>query len=235
MLEEWILGKMKDLQRNPAAISQLSQFPESGCEVGASRAGIAAVDLVEVGDLAELALDGRFGGLRFLQQLLEPADFRPTAHGHGHPQALAAGGDAIDYDTLMRVYGIVSTSDGKTLIVGHSNLSRLYSVDTATGDVALITEGLPIFPDGLAIQGRTVYSLHPLSFLGLPDEITVIELSDDLLSGEIVGTITDPDNLDGVASGAIFGSSLYVNNARYRPDPLPSDFPFWVTRISIRP
>lgn len=132
--------------------------------------------------------------------------------------------------------GIVSTPNGKTLIVGHSNLSRLYSVDTATGDVALITEGLPTFPDGLAIQGRTIYSLHPLSFLGAPDEITVIELSDDLLSGEIVGTITDPDNLDGVASGAIFGSSLYVNNARYTsPFPPPPDFPFWVTKISIRP
>ena len=132
--------------------------------------------------------------------------------------------------------GIVSTSNGNTLIVGHSNLSRLYSVDTATGNVVLITEGLPIFPDGLAIQGRTVYSLHPLTFAGQPDEITVIELSEDLLSGEIVGTITDPDNLDGVASGAIFGSSLYVNNARYTsPFPPPPDLSFWVTKISIRP
>ncbi len=129
--------------------------------------------------------------------------------------------------------GIVSTPDGKTLIVGHSNLSRLYRVDVATGDVALITEGLPIFPDGLAIKGRTVYSLHPLSFLGQPDEVKVIELADDLLSGEIVGTITDP-NMDGIASGAVFGASLYVNNARYNTFPEP-DTEYWVTKLSIRP
>lgn len=129
--------------------------------------------------------------------------------------------------------GIVSTPDGKTLIVGHSNLSRLYRVDVATGDVALITEGLPIFPDGLAIAGRTVYSLHPLSFLGQPDEVKVIALADDLLSGEIVGTITDP-NMDGIASGAVFGASLYVNNARYTTFPEP-DTEYWVTKLRIRP
>lgn len=128
--------------------------------------------------------------------------------------------------------GIVSTPDGKTLIVGHSNLSRLYRVDVATGDVVLITEGLPVFPDGLAIQGRTVYSLHPLSFLGLPDEVKVIELDDDLLSGQIVGTITDPA-LDGIASGAIFGASLYVNNARYNTFPEP-DTEYWVTKLRIK-
>lgn len=129
--------------------------------------------------------------------------------------------------------GIVATPNGKTLIVGHSNLSRLYRVDLATGDVDLIIEGLPIFPDGLAMQGRTVYSLHPLSFMGLPDEIKVIELDDDLLTGEIVGTITDPD-MDGVASGAVFGSYLYVNNARYTTFPTP-DTPYWLTKLEIRP
>ena len=129
--------------------------------------------------------------------------------------------------------GIVATPDGKTLIVGHSNLSRLYRVDPATGDVQVITEGLPIFPDGLAIKGRTIYTLHPLSFLGLPDEIKVIELSADLLSGEIVGTITDPD-LDGVASGAVFGSSLYVNKARYNTIPEP-DTEYWLTKLRIAP
>lgn len=136
-------------------------------------------------------------------------------------------------DDCCGANGIVSTANGKKLIIGHSNLSRLYSVDTASGEVAVITEGLPIFPDGLAIRGRTVYSLHPLSFLGAPDEVTVIELSSDLLSGEIVGTITDPQ-MDGIASGAVFGSSLYVNNARYTTLPQP-DTGYWVTKLSIRP
>jgi hypothetical protein len=58
-------------------------------------------------------------------------------------------------------------------------------------------------------------------------------LSADLLSGEIVGTITDPD-LEGVASGAVFGSSLYVNNARYNTFPEP-DTEYWLTKLRIRP
>ena len=117
--------------------------------------------------------------------------------------------------------------------MGHSNLSRLYRVDVTTGNVTLITEGLPPFPDGLAIKGRTVYSLHPLSaFLGVPDEVKMIHLSSDLAIGEIVGTITSP-NLDGVASGAVFGSSLYVNNARYSTFPQP-DTEYWVTKLSTR-
>ncbi|MDH3587863.1 MAG: hypothetical protein OEQ74_00525 [Gammaproteobacteria bacterium] len=114
-----------------------------------------------------------------------------------------------------------------------SHASSSGRLDVATGDVTLITEGLPVFPDGLAIQGRTVYSLHPLSFLGLPDEVRVIELSDDLLTGEIVGTITDPD-MDGIASGAIFGPSLYVNNARCNTFPEP-DTEYWVTKLSTQP
>lgn len=46
-----------------------------------------------------------------------------------------------------------------------------------------------------------------------PEGVYVVTLSKDMLSGELSEFITDPD-LDGVASGAIFGSSLYVNNAR---------------------
>jgi len=35
-----------------------------------------------------------------------------------------------------------------------------------------------------------------------------------MLTGEFVGTIYDP-NMSGIASGALFGRSLYVNNAHY--------------------
>ena len=67
-----------------------------------------------------------------------------------------------------------------------------------------------------------------------------MNLDKGLLSGKLVDVITDPD-LDGVASGAIFGSSLYVNNARYGlfdeffPDPFPPDTQYWLTKLRIRP
>jgi len=135
--------------------------------------------------------------------------------------------------------GIVSTPDGKTLIIGHSNLARLYRFDVATGDVVQIPVDGPLsgFLDGIAMQGKTVYIMTPYDFPGPPvsiDGIQVVDLGKDYLSGTLVETITDPDNLDGVASGAIFGSSLYVNNARYATFPAPAT-PYWVTKLRIRP
>jgi hypothetical protein len=137
--------------------------------------------------------------------------------------------------------GIVSTPDGKTLIIGHSNLARLYRLDTASGDVEEIAVNGPLtgFLDGIAMQGKTLYIMTPYDPPGPPvsiDKIQVVELDKDYLSGTLVEEITDPDNLDGVASGAIFGSSLYVNNARYAtPFPPAPDTPFWLTKLKIRP
>lgn len=137
--------------------------------------------------------------------------------------------------------GIVSAPNGKTLIIGHSNLARLYRVDTATGDVNEIAVDGPLtgFLDGLAIHGDRLYIMTPYDFPGPPvsiDRIQVVELDKGYLSGTLVETITDPANLDGVASGAIFGGSLYVNNARYVVEfPPPPDTPYWVTKLKIRP
>ena len=137
--------------------------------------------------------------------------------------------------------GIVSTPNGKTLIIGHSNLARLYRFDTATGDVDQIAVDGPLsgFLDGIAMHGSTLYIMTP--FGAAPgDGIQVVNLDKGLLSGKLVDVITDPD-LDGVASGAIFGSSLYVNNARYGlfdeffPDPFPPDTQYWLTKLRIRP
>ncbi len=131
--------------------------------------------------------------------------------------------------------GIVSTPNGKTLIIGHSNLARLYRLDTASGDVDEIVVDGPLtgFLDGIAMQGDMLYIMTPYDFPGPPvsiDRIQVVELDKGYLSGALVKTITDPSNLDGVASGAIVGNSLYVNNARYVVAfPPPPDTPFWVT------
>ena len=137
--------------------------------------------------------------------------------------------------------GIVSTPDGKTLIIGHSNLARLYRLDTASGDIEQIAVSGPLsgFLDGIAMHGNTLYIMTPYDFPGPPvsiDKIQVVELDKDYLSGTLVDEITDPENLDGVASGAIFGGSLYVNNARYAtPFPPAPDTPFWLTKLKIRP
>ena len=131
--------------------------------------------------------------------------------------------------------GIVATPDGKTLIIGSSFTAKLYKVDPETGDAKEIIVDQPLdgFLDGIAMQGHTLYIMTPYDPDPV-DRIQVVELGKDYLSGTLVKTITDPANLDGVASGAIFGSSLYVNNARYTDFPMP-DTEYWVTKLKIRP
>lgn len=131
--------------------------------------------------------------------------------------------------------GIVATPDGKTLIVGHSNLSRLYRVDPATGGVDEIEVNPPLsgFLDGIVLYDGVLFILTPDVSGAYPpvDRIQVVVLDDDMLTGTLVGTITDPD-MDGVASGAMHGDSLYVNNARYFDFPgLPTEY--WITRLNI--
>lgn len=128
--------------------------------------------------------------------------------------------------------GIVSTPDGKTLIVGHSNLGRIYRVDVASREVEEIwlDQTLVGFLDGIAMKGHTLYVMTPTVPTPI-DGIQVIELAPDMRSGTLERIITDPD-LDDVASGAIFGSSLYVNNARYSQFP-GGDTAYWITKLKI--
>lgn len=59
--------------------------------------------------------------------------------------------------------------------------------------------------------------------------VQVVTLAEDALSGEYMGFITDP-LLDGVASGALFGNSVYVNGARYFSELVSEK---WITKLNI--
>ena len=142
---------------------------------------------------------------------------------------------AIDpADFCCGANGIVATPDGKTLVVGHSLLAHIYRVDPGTGDVEEIYVDGPLdgFLDGIAMQGHTLYIMTP-SGPYPASRIQVVEMDSGMLSGKLARTITDPD-LDDVASGAIFGNSLYVNNARYSEFP-GGDTQYWVTKLKLRP
>jgi hypothetical protein len=134
----------------------------------------------------------------------------------------AAGGDSA-------ANGIAATPNGKTLLVGHSGLSKIFRVDPATGhaDEIILDPPLPDgFIDAIVLHEDTLFILSPF-----PEGVHVVTLSEDMLSGVITDFITDPD-LDGSASGAIFGDSLYVNNARYDDFPGPPT-EYWVTKLNI--
>jgi len=130
--------------------------------------------------------------------------------------------------------GIVAMDNGRSLIVGHSNLARLYHVDLDSGEVNPVSVSPPLsgFLDGIAASGRTLYVLTPNGTGGpvAEDSIQVVTLGDDGLTGARERIITDPD-LQGVASGAIVGTSLYVNNARYEIFPPTPDTRYWITEL----
>jgi sugar lactone lactonase YvrE len=129
--------------------------------------------------------------------------------------------------------GIVSTPNGKTLIVGHSNLAKLYRVDTDSGEVNEIVVDPPLsgFLDGIVMHHNILFIITPTFGPPDPEKIQVVALDEDMLTGELLGYMTDP-TFDGVASGGIHGNSLYVNNARYATFP-EADTEYWITKLSI--
>ncbi|MGK7297254.1 MAG: hypothetical protein ACNS61_15765 [Candidatus Wenzhouxiangella sp. M2_3B_020] len=144
-------------------------------------------------------------------------------------------GDFADDDAaagFSLANGIVAAPDGKTLIVGNSANAEIYRVDPDSGDTDRIELDTPLtgFIDGIVLHGNMLFILTPND----PDEvdrIQVVVLDEDHRTGEFLGKITDPD-LDGVASGAMFGGSLYVNNARYDTFPEPTT-EYWIARLNV--
>lgn len=110
----------------------------------------------------------------------------------------------------VNLNGIRATPDGRTLIAVNSSAAELYRINPQTGDATTIDVGEPVpSGDGLVLQGRTLYVVQ--NFL---NQILVIELAPDLVSGTVVGTITSPD-FDVPTTAARFGASLYAVNARF--------------------
>ena len=146
-------------------------------------------------------------------------------------------GDFETCDILDPIFanGIVATPDGKTLIVGHSGCSKIFKVDPTTGNADEIIIDPPLlglldgsFLDAIVSYDGLLYILSPGDTADL-DLVQVVVLDEDMLTGSLVGTISDSD-MDGVASGAMHGDSLYVNNARYGDQ---GDIAQWITKLNI--
>lgn len=162
--------------------------------------------------------------------------------------AIPLTGDFESGDNLGGVFanGIVATPDGKTLIVGHSGTSKIFRVDPNTGHADEIIVDPPLvglaeggFLDAIVLHDGVLFILTADASGTYPpvDRVQVVALADDMLTGNLVGAITDPD-LDGIASGALHGDSLYVNNARYSDYPgcLPAPdgcTEYWITKLNI--
>jgi sugar lactone lactonase YvrE len=114
--------------------------------------------------------------------------------------------------------GIEATPNGKSLIIVNSTTGALYRVEPLTGVATLIDLGGASVSagDGLLLRGHTLYVVR-----NQLNQIAVITLAPDLSSGEVVGTITNP-NFDIPTTIAAFGNALYAVNARFNTPATPS-------------
>jgi sugar lactone lactonase YvrE len=108
--------------------------------------------------------------------------------GPGATIVLSGPATAID-PTSPNLNGIDATANGATLIVNHSALGRLFTVNPATGASAAIdVVGLiPGTPDGQLLAGRNLWVVENFA-----NTVVRVTLSPDLTSGTITSAITSP-------------------------------------------
>jgi sugar lactone lactonase YvrE len=109
--------------------------------------------------------------------------------------------------------GIDATRNGRTLIVGHTPLGKLFLVDPRTGSSRAIelTGGAltPDTPDGILLDGKTLWVVENFS-----ERLVKIRLSSDLTRGRITETFTS-DLFRIPTTVAKSGDRLALVNARF--------------------
>lgn len=118
-------------------------------------------------------------------------------------------GPAADTSFDFNFNGITATANGRTLIVAHSGLGALFTVDPTTGASALI-EGVAVpSVDGILLEGGRLYAVQ--NFL---NQVAVVDLAADLSSGEVEAVITNT-NFQVPTTVARLGNRLAVVNAKF--------------------
>jgi sugar lactone lactonase YvrE len=118
-------------------------------------------------------------------------------------------GPAADVSGAFNLNGIAATPDGKTLIVSHSTLGKLFTVDPQTGASAEIAGVSVPNVDGILLEAGRLWAVQNFS-----NQIAEIRLSPDLSSGVVENVITSPA-FQVPSTVARHGSSLAVVNAKF--------------------
>ncbi len=151
---------------------------ETGADLGTFQLGAFINDVVVTEDAAW-----------FTDSAL-PHLYRIPAHPGGSVRTLTVTGPAADLSGTggtPNLNGIAVAPDGETLIVSHSSLGALFTVDPRTGASAPIN-GLPVpFVDGILFSAGRLYAAQ--IFL---NQIAEIDLSPDLSRGTVERIITSP-------------------------------------------
>jgi outer membrane protein assembly factor BamB len=144
----------------------------------------------------------------------------------GAAETIPLSGDYVHVAGAFNLNGIDATPSGDTLVAVQSVNGNLYSIDPTTGvakQISLGTESV-MNGDGILLTGRTLYVVQ-----NQQNQVAVIELADDLASGELLTRITDadfrvPTTIDDL------GRRLYAVNARFGT-PNPDSLEYQVVQL----
>jgi len=172
-------------------------------------------------------------GAAYFTDSSQPVIYRVDLRWDGAPTGefttIPLGGDFDFVPGAFNLNGIEATWFGTTLIAVSSTLGALYAIDPDTGEATLIDLGGATMTngDGLLLIGRTLYVVQ-----NRLNQISVIRLSHDFTSGEVIDVITNP-NFDVPTTIDHVGPLLYAVNARFGTTPTP-DTDYTVVRASLR-
>ncbi|GAA1557881.1 hypothetical protein GCM10009789_09140 [Kribbella sancticallisti] len=144
----------------------------------------------------------------------------------GVPRTIALSGPAATISGDFNLNGITAPRNGKVLIVAHSGLGAVMTVDPRTGasQTIAITGGAitPGTPDGILLDGKTLWVVENFA-----ERLVKIRLSSDLTSGRITAAITS-ELFRIPTTVAERGNRLAIVNARFDlglPPPLGTGIP----------
>lgn len=134
----------------------------------------------------------------------------------------------IEYVDGFNLNGISASDDGRHLLTVHSGSGELWRIDVETRAVEQVDLGGASLTtgDGLLLDGRSLYAVR-----NSPGVVLRIELSEDLLTGEVVEEIADP-SFRYPTTLAEYGGELLVVNSQFGAGDDP-DLPFTVSGVPV--
>jgi Cu-Zn family superoxide dismutase len=172
------------------------------------------------------------GGDVFVTDSMRPVLYRIPAAAvrRASPGTLHAwrgfAGTPFAYTPGFNANGIVASPNGRHLLVAQSSTGKLFRIERPSRNVVEVALGeQQVAADGLWLQGQTLYAVHR------PD-IVKVQMSGDLLSGNVVSRTNDP-SLRFPTTIAIARGRMLVVNSQFDKRGSAPELPFTVSSIRV--